>query len=610
MAKQWVYIANLMGPPGDANAMNRFEAIEAWQDKESQRTSYAIALADEALVYRNVLSNPGPDALTPSWTSGWAGGNGTREFVPSTSAPSRTGYLHLTWTSPATGTNVSVIAPGSNNASPGILHSGSIQVRSSKATVMAVTLYFYNSAGDQIGDTVYNRKYRVPANEWTLLEINGYRSPSGTVSVRLGVAASAQGGAAQYATGDTLDVSAAICTPSGRVRPYLSGSWENGYWDGAANASSSRGSTVVKLFGEPFGSAPSCAGARAGGYNQDKRLYVPTAGDLGPMRRRIAKALRGEDSYHLAWIGHSIVAGQGGTPGVADNVKWLLNRAMQAGKTSAGVVYAYNNTTRDARVSYTAGFTAKGSPQGNMQSHVGATTVGQTYTHASDTPGTVVEIYTYGNSGPMSYSIDGAAPVTITPSGQAAGQLTRITGLADTKHTVVIATLSTTASYVLGVAVSYPTGFRASNFGYSGCIAEDWQPGGIFYSGYKNVVDFIKPDGVVIELGANELIHSVGVNSLVANLKNVIPYFQFWGMDVLLIVDPPVESATRTTWESVFRPALYDVADAMGVPMVDFSSHWVNRDLAVRRNLYADQWHPNDAGYFDLHNLVPDVLLP
>lgn len=28
MAMQWVYIANLMGPPGDANAMNRFNAIE------------------------------------------------------------------------------------------------------------------------------------------------------------------------------------------------------------------------------------------------------------------------------------------------------------------------------------------------------------------------------------------------------------------------------------------------------------------------------------------------------------------------------------------------------------------------------------------------------
>lgn len=610
MAWTWVYIANLMGPPGDANAMNRFAAIEAQLALESKRTAYAVALSAGLSVYRNVLSNPGPDAAAPSWTSGWAGGNGTREFVASTSAPSRTGYLRLTWTAAATGTNVSVIAPGSNNAGPSILHSGSIQVKSTKATAMAVTLYFYNSAGDQIGDTVFNRKYRVPANEWTLLEINGVRSPAGTTSVRLGVAASNQGGAAQYAVGDTLDVSAAICTPSGRVRPYVSGSWENGFWDGAANASASRGATITPLFGEPYGPAPSCVGPRAGGYNQAKRFYVPSAGDLSPMRNRIAKAVRGEDSYHLAWIGHSIVAGQGGTPGVSDNVKWLVQRAMQAGKASAGVVYAHNNTTRDARVSYSAGFTAKGSPQGNMQSHVGATTVGQTYTHTSDTPGTVVEIYTYGNSGPMSFSIDGSVPVTITPTGVAAGQLTRITGLTDAKHTVVIATLSTTASYVLGVAVSYPTGFRASNFGYSGCIAEDWQPGGIFYSGYKNVVNFVKPDGVLIELGANELIHSVGVNSLVNNLKNLIPYFQFWGMDVLMVVDPPVESATRTTWDTVFRPALYDVADAMGVPLVDYSSHWVNRDLAVRRDLYADQWHPNDAGYFDLHNLVPEVLLP
>ena len=48
MAWTWVYVANLMGPPGDANAMNRFDGIDASiaaiQSKNTQQDGRLDAL--------------------------------------------------------------------------------------------------------------------------------------------------------------------------------------------------------------------------------------------------------------------------------------------------------------------------------------------------------------------------------------------------------------------------------------------------------------------------------------------------------------------------------------------------------------------------------------
>lgn len=603
----WVIIANLKGAPGDAAALGRFTAIEAFQALEPRRGARRIARAEGTPVARNLVPNPGPNAATPAWTSAWGGSPaGGKDFVEDTSAPSGIGYLRMSWVGASTST-----AAGARTAefpaTPGTWCAGSIQVRSSKATIAGATLYFYDGAGNQVGSTIFNRLYKITANRWTLLEITGVKVPANTVTMRIGTAGGA--GGVLYVSGDTLDFSAAILTAGGIVRPYADGSQENGYWESTPITGVSAFADTRKPFGYPFGPAPGWAN-RSTGFSLDKHLYIPAGADIGPVRRRIAEALGGTGKYHLAWAGHSIVAGQGGTPGVIDNVKLLAQRALQVGTASPGIVYAQNGTTQDVRVTMSAGWEKAGSPRGNMQAHIRTNVAGETYTHASDTAGTVVEIYTFGNSSPMTYSIDGGAPVTIPPSGSSAGQVTRITGLPNTRHTVVVTSTTTTYAYILGIAVSYFTGLEVSNLGYSGSIAADWAPGGAFYGGYRNITETLKPEGVVIQLGANELIHGTGFASLKTNLLTMISGLQSFGIDVVLVVDPPIEDATKTTWFRDFVPTIYDVADQMGVPLVDYTSKWMTRAIAEVQGFYADQWHPNQAGYLDLHPVMAGALLP
>ena len=573
-------------------------------------TTLGIASADNISRFRNLVPNPGPNAASPSWSSGWAGaGTGTRAFVADTSAPSGTGYLRMTFVGTATSTSAGAQSP-EFNVTPGASCAGSIYVRSSKGTIMGATLYFYNSSGAQIGSTVFNLLYQVPANTWKRLEITGITVPTGTVTMRIGAAGGA--GGVLYTSGDTLDFSAAILTSGGKVRKYASGDSPNGYWEGAAVTSVSAFVDTTPVEGGPFAAAPGWAN-RNTGFNRSKCLYVPEGGDIGPMRRRIAAALArsGNSKYKLAWAGHSIVAGQGGTPGVIDNPKLLMQRAFQAGPASSGLVTAYNNTTRDARVSYSSGFEVAGNPRGNMQLHVRTRTAGETYTYTSNTAGTVVEIYTFGNSASMQYSIDGGPAVEIVPSGANAGQITRVTGLSNTTHTVTInSTVTGTYIYILGIAVTYAIGLEVSNLGYSGSIASDWVSGAYFFDGFHIMDNVLKPDGVVIQLGANELIHSVGVTSLVDGLTSIISGLKSSGRDVVMVVDPPIEDATKTTWLSAYVPALYGVADATATPLVDFTSKWMTRSLADMRGFYADQWHPNNDGYWDLHEVMVEVLLP
>lgn len=604
----WVTIANLRGVPGDDAALEQIQDILNFQALEPRRTSRSIARADGQRVIRNLVPNPGPDAESPSWTSSWGNaGDGTKAFVPDTSCPSGVAYLRMTFTGTATSTAAGARAPEFSVVA-GTWCAGSIAVRSSKATVIGATLYFYNSSGAQVGSTYFNRLNTIPANSWRTLEVNEVKVPSGAVTARIGCAGGA--GGVLYTSGDTLDVCAAILTAGGVVRPFASGSSENAYWEGGTPITSvSAFADLTPVSGAPFASAPGWA-ARNAGFNRSNHVYVPEGSDLGPIRRRIARALAGSGNYRLAWAGHSIVAGQGGTPGVIDNPKLLMHRALQAGTSAPGIVYAQNGTTQDARVTMSAGWEKAGSPRGNMQAHVRTNIAGETYTHASDTTGTVVEIYTFGNSSPMTYSIDGGAAVTITPSGASAGQVTRITGLSNTRHTVTITSTTTTYAYILGVSVTYFTGLEVSNLGYSGSIASDWAPGGAFYGGYRNINETLKPDGVILQLGANELIHSVGSASLVSNLTAAINGHKAAGRDVLMVVDPPVEDATRTSWFNTYVPALYGVADSTATTLVDYSSKWMTRSLANLRGFYADQWHPNNDGYWDLHEVMADVLLP
>lgn len=562
---------------------------------------------------RSILTNSGPHKDSPFWDkNGGTGAAGTFTFEEDESCPSGIGYVRYTWTTSATSANSNVKSVASP-AAPG-MYAGSIWVRSSVATVLGATAYFYNAAGTQLGSTYYNRLVKVPANTWTELEVNGALAPASTTQARLGAATNGAQSTI-FTAGKTLDVCAATMVEGDIVYPWFDGNSANAYWEGGEAVSAAVMAVSEPQFGAPFTNAPVLAGPRTGRYSSSTRVYLPDGADLGPMRRRIRKALDGTNTYRLVGAGHSMIAGQGGTPGIVDTIRLIQQRASQAGQAVTGMVTAINNTTQDARVTFAPEWTTTGAPRvDNMQLHRRCAVASKAFSYVADTPGTIVDIYTFANGSALTYSINGGAPVTITPAGTNTIQVTTVTGLANAKHTVTVTSTTTATAYLLGIAVRNTTGLEVANFGYSGSIAADWVPLALvsanrFYNGFTNIINY-SADGVIIQLGANELIWSLGAASLGTNLGLLIAGLQSAGKDVVLVVDPPVYSDAQPTWFQDFYPVLYNVADTYKVPLIDLSAHWINRTIGAARGLYSDQWHPNVAGYYDLHSVVSNALLP
>lgn len=556
----------------------------------------AMATAAETTVFRNLVPNAGPYTESPTWDASFGtGGAGTKAFVPDQTAPGKA-YVRQTWTTTATATNgnmISVKFP----VTPGKIYSGMSHVRASKNNVFGATIYFYDAAGVQVGSTYFNRLYRIQANTWQKLEVTGAFAPAGAVTAGIGLSvAGASNGGISFNVGNWVDSSALLCVEGSVIPPeWFDGRSTNAYWEAEENTSPSIGVFTLQALYEPTSQAPTAVGPRTGKFSIEHRLYTPVGASLEPMRDRIASALRGNIDYRLTCIGHSMVAGQGSIPGRMDWPRLFQRRAATGGKCTPGMVVAYNHTTVDSRITKDAAWTTPGNPRGNMQGHLATQTAGASITWTFDHAGTIVEIYTFGNSAPVTYSIDGGAAVTIVPSGASAGQRTVITGLSNAKHTVKIsATVTGTYSYVLGVALCNERGLQISNMGYSGSIAEDWKTGGRFYDGFNNITKTMTSDGVIVRLGANELIHNVGAASLATWLQDIVAGLLATGKDVLLMVDPPMTSAQ---WETSFYPVIYDVADTNKVPVLDYTADYISRDLAESLGLFADSYHPNPKGY-------------
>jgi hypothetical protein len=368
----------------------------------------------------------------------------------------------------------------------------------------------------------------------------------------------------------------------------------------------------------PSDTAPRDVGARQGSFDRDLHLYVPTGAEILQLRTEVAAALAGSARFRIAWIGTSIVSGWGtSSPGTTDPV--VQARNLFDGRANSGVVKVVNGNPGDPddnRLTYSAlewnhaGSARSGVAGGDLQMFLRNpnTTSGQTLTFTSDVPGTVVEIATLDNSGACSVSIDGAAKHSVQARGSGAVRLLTVTGLAPTTHEVEVTSSGTgRAVYVAGFSVRDDVGLEMENWGYYGSVASDWEPGGAPCTGH-NEVDALRPDAVLIQLGANEAIHGLGANALKKALGHVVEAHKAARRTVVVIVDPPIESDMVTDWATRFRSAIYDVADVHAVPLVDLTEAWGHRAAAAALGYYTDEFHPTDAGAASIAAVVHAAL--
>lgn len=368
-------------------------------------------------------------------------------------------------------------------------------------------------------------------------------------------------------------------------------------------------------------SAPTDVGARTGTFDAVRSLYVPDGASTTSIRALVQAAALGSRLTKVAWIGTSIVAGYGSVMGVSSAPVLLRAKMRGYGNVGTGMVPASNGyylgtvtTLDDARWSLNGSVSILGGPRvSNMQLHLGSATTGRTVTFTSDVPGTEIDLYYFNNSRPFTYSIDGAAAVTVTPPGGSTIGKTTITGLANTTHTVTLTVAGTTGTfYLLGVDVRQPNGIEVAGLGYYGAITEDWLPtssSSAFFNGHNDVGGYA-PDAVLVQLGPNELIHGIagGAATVKTNLNTIVAAHKAAGRKVALVVDPPIESGTVSGWATTYRSAIYDVADTHLVPLVDLTHSWGSRAQGAAKGYYADQWHPTPAGSAAIANTVHRAL--
>jgi hypothetical protein len=355
-------------------------------------------------------------------------------------------------------------------------------------------------------------------------------------------------------------------------------------------------------------------------YEARRNLYLPNGYSVRKTQAALASVAAGQTATsraRLAWVGHSEVAGFGGTPGVNDAPVMLRKLLAARYPVGTGLVTAYNNNggtgiPTDARWTFDAGWAYAGGAFGfgNSQLHRRATAANLNATFTSDILGTNVDIWTFGNSAPFAYTVrDNAGATlstgTLTPTGATATQVIALTGLVNAK-TVTITSTGTAATFLLGVNVRPASAVEVSGFGFWGGEAVDFLPAQ-WFNAYADVIAYA-PHLAIVQLDVNEAVHGKTPATLQANLSTIVSGFQAAGSEVVLVASCAQSGTTAAAW-STFRNAVYNVADTYKAPLVDITDRFGPYATATANGLMYDANHPNGAGYADTAQAVFNALV-
>lgn len=360
--------------------------------------------------------------------------------------------------------------------------------------------------------------------------------------------------------------------------------------------------------------APLPAAAKAAKpYVGDRNLYNLKASHLFKLRAAIGKAIGGTGLAKIACMGTSIAAGQGALAGSTSYPVRLRQLLAATGVPIAGtglVPCHHGDTPADARWAYPSGPWAKFNPgptDRTMLYYSNASGAQAVFT--SDLTGTAVDVYYSNASGGFTVSIDGGAAVAVTAAGGTTIGVYTVTGLADTTHTVTIARTSGSV-YLVGAQVRKASGLLVSNIGLGGARVSDLylaQP----YDAYNVVRTNLVPDLCIINVMTNEAYTGVSAATFKANLDGILSGYAAAAIPVLLVGEIPAGGTTVGGVAmdlTAFRTALYELAVARDLPLIDLFERWGSFTAANGAGMMSDPFHPNAAGYGDYARAVAAAL--
>lgn len=214
-------------------------------------------------------------------------------------------------------------------------------------------------------------------------------------------------------------------------------------------------------------------------------------------------------------------------------------------------------------------------------------------------------------NGVLSLDINGAGAITantgVTPNQIGSATITGTLGT----NTLNIKWSSGGAVYVVGVE-AYNSAVKSVNLinaGWSGAKVSDLvgasQPYGAFAS-----IPLFAPDLSVIDIGINDWLLGTSPAAYQTSLTNLVTQCQITG-DVILVTPAPTAIATTPqATQQPFITAMYAVAAAKNVPIVDNWARWGSQEanLPMYSSNSAGNVHPNMIGYSDAARSVAKVL--
>ena len=376
---------------------------------------------------------------------------------------------------------------------------------------------------------------------------------------------------------------------------------------------------IANLFAPPTGISG------AGAYTRVGNVYNFSPNALRKTRAALARAAAGSGYARIVCVGDSITAGKGATNRYTGSFPSVLRSVLSAqGATGGGTGWCFPfanlGTTNDSRWTYT-NFGPYTSGDQTTMNFVSSTTANATLSFTSDQSGTVVDIAYLNNSGAFTYSIDGGAAVTVTPTGTQTIQKVTISGLSNATHTVLITASTASFTAISAIQVRNSTsGLLVSNPAVAASKTTPWTTGGSlpwYVSGkFARLVE-PSPDLVIIEpMVVNDAQTSGGLVAPATSQSNLVDIItQFKGLsgapEILLVMPPTPNPAniTTATW-TPYVQAVYAAADSAGVPLIDVADRWGSYSTANGLGLMFDTYHPSDAGYQDTARAIAALVMP
>lgn len=226
-----------------------------------------------------------------------------------------------------------------------------------------------------------------------------------------------------------------------------------------------------------------------------------------------------------------------------------------------------------------------------------------TATYESELPGTSVEIYYTDNSGAFTYSIDGAAAVTVTPTGGAGCIRLAVTGLSNTTHRITI-TANANYVYLVALGVLQTTGISQHNLAYGGSrasvdINNSWTTGTAGTSLkmsreiLRQTTGFPDPDLIIIGIGANDVLQGdpyLGAIDGIRTMRNWFPNAD------CVITGGVFFAGADPTLVANYSAAKYALAEELDCTYIDSRDALKDAAYALAQGaLGADNAHPIDG---------------